>query len=79
MVMAVGFAFSTVIDLMISIIDDLLVLGDFVNFTPFRRELITLTVNSNTEILLKAGLFSIIFLIIMVLLTHRIFKRAEIK
>ena len=77
--MAVGFAFSTVIDLMISIIDDLLVLGDFVNFTPFRRELITLTVNSNTEILLKAGLFSIIFLIIMVLLTHRIFKRAEIK
>lgn len=78
-VMGIGFASAFLFDFIFSLIKDVPVLGNILSVTPFNRKYILLTINSDTDLLIKAAVISIIFIAIMSFVTYRIFRRADIK
>lgn len=78
-VLAIGFAFNALIDLVIGLFKNVPVISDILTFTPFSRKFILVTVHTTTGILIKAVICSIIFIAVMAVVTYISFKKDEIK
>jgi ABC-2 type transport system permease protein len=78
-ILAIGFIFDAMIDLLIRALDGIPILSDVISFTPYYRDYLLLTMSTGAGVLLKAVLSCIIFMAIMTGLTYAIFRRDEIK
>lgn len=78
-VTAIGFALSGVVDFLISIITKVKVMEKIIAFTPFCRKYLLVSLNTSSGTLIKSLFAAIAFMIIMGLITYRVFRRAEIK
>lgn len=78
-ILAIGFTFNAVIDLVIGLLIKVSVIENMISFTPFARNFLILTMSSDPGTLIKAAICSLVFICFIVALTDRIFKKAEIK
>lgn len=76
-VAVIGVVFSFAIDFVVSIISDVKVLGDLIDYTPYPHLLLSL--DQGNDYLLKVLVVSVVWIIIMIIVTHVMFKRSEIK
>lgn len=77
-VMAIGFAWGFVADLLVGLVEDVPVLSDLVALTPYAASH-SLTLESTGGDLLAAGVASVVFLALMAGAAHLVFRRADIK
>lgn len=78
-ILAIGFAFDALIDLVVGLLKDVPVISDIFSVTPYNKEYLLLTVHMEAGTLLKAVISSIAFIIVMTAVTYAVFRRAEIK
>jgi len=78
-VLAFGFIFNGLIDLLLGLLVDVPILSDLINFTPFSKDFLLVSLDTSAGILWKAAISSVIFLILIIELTFRSFQNAEIK
>lgn len=77
-VMAVGIVSAFGFDNMVSAVDDVPVLGDLVAYTPYAI-IYDLNMDVGVTTMIKAILWSIVFIFLMALLTYTFFRKSEIK
>lgn len=78
-VTAIGFALSGVLDFLISLITKVKVMEKIMTLTPFCRKYLLVALDTSAGTLVKSLLAAIAFMIIMGLITYRVFRRSEIK
>jgi hypothetical protein len=78
-VLAFGFVFNGVIDLLLGLLKDVPVISDLIKYTPFSKDFLLVSVHSGTGVFLRAIISSIIFLVIIMEVAYQLFKKAEIK
>lgn len=78
-VMAIGFSFGFLANLIIMALQDVPVLKYVIKNTPYYFGLNIITVKTAAGTLLKVTIISIVFFTIMVAITHLLFRRSEIK
>ncbi len=78
-ILAFGFTFNALIDLILGLFDDIPVISDVISITPFSRNFLMLTMESGAGIIVKAIISSIVFIMIMTIITAQTFQKAEIK
>lgn len=74
-----GFAASGIIDYLVSFTKYSSFFNKVISLTPFCRKYLFLSMDTEISILIKAVIVSIIFIIIMVLITYSLFRKDEIK
>ncbi|MGG7177385.1 hypothetical protein ACQPU1_07340 [Clostridium paraputrificum] len=78
-VMGIGFTLSGLVDLLIGLVDDIPGVSKIISMTPFYREYMLINMDTEVGTLLKIALISIVFILVIALITYKLFKRAEIK
>lgn len=78
-ILAIGFLFSALIDLVIGLISDVPVISKIISCTPFSRDFILMTMNTGAGMMIKAAASSMIFLGLITELTYLVFRRDDIK
>ena len=78
-VMGIGFTFSGLFDLVIGLVDEVPGVSNIISMTPFYREYMLINIDTEVGTLLKIAGISIVFILIITLITYKLFKRAEIK
>jgi ABC-2 type transport system permease protein len=78
-VMAVGFAFSFLFDVIIGVLDDVSIIHDIISFTPYSRKMLLLPLDAGAGTLFKAAAVSIVFFAAVTAFTYLLFRRDEIK
>lgn len=78
-IMAIGFVFSAVLDLILGLLIKVPILKNLIAYTPFSRKFMMITMESGMDTLATATVSSIVFLIVISVITYLIFKRADIK
>jgi len=78
-IMAFGFVFSAIIDLVLRLLADMPLIGDIINISPFSAKFISLSLATEAKVFFEATLSSVIFLIGITIITYLTFKKAEIK
>jgi hypothetical protein len=78
-VTAIGFAYSALIDLVLGLLKDVPVLGSLISISPYNREFILMSFDTKADVIGKAVISSVVFLILITIITYYSFKKAEIK
>jgi ABC-2 type transport system permease protein len=78
-VMAIGFAFGFLSQLVIALTKDVPILGDILSNTPFAMGDNVVTMEAGAGMLFKVTGSSFVLLIIIAAITYRLFRKAEIK
>ena len=78
-VMSVGFGLSTLVDIFIGLLGDISGVSKIILLTPYSREYLLISMETEFTMILKAMVVNIIFTIIMIYITYKIFRKSEIK
>jgi ABC-2 type transport system permease protein len=79
LVVCIGFAALLLSDLLIVVGEKIKPLGDLLSFTPLAMGYRVISMDVGAGVLVKSVIVSVIYIVIMLAITIRIFKRKEIK